>query len=149
MADISSDALGWDDEAQAVDSEYTILTPGTYSYRVDGFQRGHFDGSDKMGACPMATLDLACANARGEQSTVSTRLYLSKRQMWKLTAFFKSARLIPLDLTDGAAYRMPWDKVVGATGEVEIANREYNGRTYNDVRRFVVPDAPKKTYGAL
>lgn len=140
MADNMDEALGWDDEVTASDSEYVLLTPGTYTYRVDGFERGRFDGSSKMAACPMATLTLSCANAQGEQSTVTTRLYLNRKQAWKLTQFFKSCRLIDPTTPDGASYRMPWDRVRGASGQVRIKNRTYDGKQYNDVDRFVVPE---------
>lgn len=149
MADYD-EALGWDDEATASDAEYTILEPGEYAYRVDDFERGRFDGSDKMGPCPVAKLTLSCSNATGQQGTVVTRLYLNKRQQWKLTQFFKSCGLIDASLSDGQAYRMPWDQVRGAIGRAEIGNHAHQGRTYNEVKRFVVPDAqPKRTYGAL
>lgn len=149
MADYD-EALGWDDEATASDTEYTVLEPGEYTYRVDGFERGRFDGSDKMGPCPMAKLTLSCSNAAGQQGTVVTRLYLTKRQQWKLTQFFKSCGLIDASLPDGQAYHMPWDQVRGAIGRAEIGNNTYQGRTYNKVERFVVPEAqPKRTYGAL
>lgn len=149
MADYD-EALGWDDEATASDTEYTVLEPGEYAYRVDGFERGRFDGSDKMGPCPVAKLTLSCSNAAGQQGTVVTRLYLTKRQQWKLTQFFKSCGLIDASLPDGQAYRMPWDQVRGAIGRAEIGNHTHQGRTYNEVKRFVVPEAqPKRTYGAL
>lgn len=149
MADYD-EALGWDDEATASETEYTVLDPGEYAYRVDGFERGRFDGSDKMGPCPVAKLTLSCSNATGQQGTVVTRLYLTKRQQWKLTQFFKSCGLIDASLSDGQAYRMPWDQVRGAIGRAEIGNHTHQGRTYNEVKRFVVPDAqPKRTYGAL
>lgn len=149
MADYD-EALGWDDEATASDAEYTLLEPGEYTYRVDDFERGRFDGSDKMGPCPVAKLTLSCSNAAGQQGTVVTRLYLTKRQQWKLTQFFKSCGLIDASLPDGQAYRMPWDQVRGAIGRAEIGNHTHQGRTYNEVKRFVVPEAqPKRTYGAL
>jgi hypothetical protein len=148
MADYT-DALGWDDEVAASDKEYVLLEPGEYTYRVDDFERGRFDGSDKMGPCPVAKLTLSCSNAAGQQASVVTRLYLTKRQQWKLTQFFKSCGLIDASLGDGQAYRMPWDQVRGAIGRAEIGNREYQGRTYNEVTRFIVPEQPKRTYGAL
>lgn len=150
MSDMTNEALGWDDEIQASDSEYTVLDPGTYTYRVDRFERQRFDGSAKMAACPMALLTLSCANAQGAQGTVQVRLYLSRRQMWKLTQFFKSCRLVDPATADGTSYRMPWDRVVGAVGQLELSNRVYDGKTYNDVKRFIVPDvAPAGKYGAL
>lgn len=149
MADYD-EALGWDDEATASETEYTVLDPGEYAYRVDGFERGRFDGSDKMGPCPVAKLTLSCSNAAGQQGTVVTRLYLTKRQQWKLTQFFKSCGLIDASLPDGQAYRMPWDQVRGAIGRAEIGNHTHQGRTYNEVKRFIVPETQtKRTYGAL
>lgn len=149
MADYD-EALGWDDEATASETEYTVLDPGEYAYRVDGFERGRFDGSDKMGPCPVAKLTLSCSNAAGQQGTVVTRLYLTKRQQWKLTQFFKSCGLIDASLPDGQAYRMPWDQVRGAIGRAEIGNHTHKGRTYNEVKRFIVPETQtKRTYGAL
>lgn len=150
MTDNLNEALNWDDEAQAADSEYAILTPGEYLYRVERFERQRFDGSDKMAACPMALLTLSCANAQREQGTVQVRLYLNRKQAWKLTQFFKSCGLIPADMADGTSYRMPWDRVTGATGKLELSNRSYNGKEYNDVKRFIVPEAaPARSYGAL
>lgn len=149
MADNHGEALGWDDEALAQDGEYTILEPGEYTYRVDRFERQRFGGSGKMAACPMAVLALSCANEAGAQSTVNVRLYLNRKQMWKLTQFFKSCRLIDPAMADGTSYKMPWDKVVGAIGRLVIGNREYEGKTYNDVERFLVPEPAARTYGAL
>lgn len=132
---IENEALGWDEPIEAQDSQFTLLTPGEYSFRVDGFERGRFDGSDKMAACPMATLTLACANAGGEQATVTTRLYLNRRQQWKLTQFFKSCGLIPAD-AEGQTH-LPWDRVLGASGRCKVKNRRYDGKDYNEVESFV------------
>lgn len=149
MADYD-EALGWDDEATASETEYTLLDPGEYTYRVDGFERRHHDATEKIGACPEARLKLSCSNAAGQQGTVYTSLYLTKRQQWKLTQFFKSCGLIDASLPDGQAYRMPWDQVLGAIGRAVIGPNEWQGRTKNEVKRFIVPEAqPKRTYGAL
>lgn len=149
MSDVD-ERMDWDDEAQVSNSEYAVLEPGIYTYRIERFERQRFSGSDKMAACPMALLTLSCANAQGAQGTVQVRLYLNRKQQWKLTQFFKSCRLIDSALADGTSYKMPWGQVVGAMGQVEIVNRTYDGKTYNDVRRFVVPEAaPARTYGAL
>ena len=34
---------------------------------------------------------------------------------------------------------MAWNEIIGKTGKVKIATREYNGNTYNDVKEFIVP----------
>lgn len=136
---IENEALTWDGPIDAQDGQFTILTPGEYSFRVDGFTRGHFPGSTKMQACPMAELSLTCANAHGEQSTVSTRLYLNRKQQWKLTQFFKACNLIPLDAKGET--RLPWNRVLGAMGTCKVKNREYDGKTFNEIDSFIVPKA--------
>jgi hypothetical protein len=136
---IENDALGWDDPIEATDSEFVVLEPGTYTYRVDAFDRERFDGSEKMGPCPMASLRLSVANSAGAEGTITTRLYLNKKSQWKLTAFFKSAGLIAADAQ--STTMLPWDKVLGATGQVKISNHTYNGKTYNDADSFITPAA--------
>lgn len=144
---IENEALDWDEPIEAQDSQFTLLTPGEYVFRVDDFERGHFDGSDKMQACPMATLTLACANAGGEQASVKTRLYLNRRQQWKLTQFFKSCGLIPAG-AEGQT-RLPWDRVLGAQGHCKVKKRIYDGKEYNEVDSFLAPkSAPSTSYRA-
>jgi hypothetical protein len=138
---IENEALGWDDPIEAQDSQFTLLTPGEYTYRVDDFERGRFDGSDKMQACPMATLTLSCANATGEVASVQTRLFLNKKQQWKLTQFFKSCHLIPQDASGQT--HLPWDKVLGAMGQCKVKNRTYNGNQYNEIDSFITDKAGK------
>ena len=143
MSDINAnEALGWDDEATVESSNYTLLVPGTYSYRVSSFQRANFDGSNKMAPCPEADLTLTCSNAEGARSDVKVRLFLNRRQMWKITQFFKSCGLLAAELPDGTNYAMGplWKQVLGCTGQVEISNRTYQDKTYNDVKSFVVPE---------
>lgn len=152
MADKTTDeALGWDDEATVSDDAYVLLDPGEYVYEVTDFKRQRFNGSAKMPACPMAVLTLSVANSAGDKGRVQARFYLTKRQMWKMTQFFKSCELISPSTPSGTTYRMPWDSVIGATGRVVLSTREYNGRAYNDIDHFVVVDvkAAAKQYGAL
>lgn len=134
-----NDEIGWDDEITVADGEFTVLEPGKYTYRVDRFERGRYEGGEKMGPCPVAKLTLACANSSGAEASVTVNLYLNRRQMWKITQFFKSCALISPTLPEGTAYAMPWNQVVGAVGSCSIRNREYNGRTYNEVDSFIVP----------
>lgn len=146
MSDIES--LGWDDEIEAQDSEYVLLEPGTYTFTVARFDREQFDGSEKMGPCPCARLQLACSDGAGHEGTVTCRLYLNRRQQWKLTQFFKATGLIPAD-AEGTT-RLPWGEVLGSMGQVALRRRTYNGKEYNEVDRFVVPErAASARYGAL
>lgn len=139
--DTTDEALDWDSEATASSSQFTTLVPGTYSYKVTDFSRAQFDGSAKMAACPEADLTIACVGSDGSASDVSFKLFLNKKMQWKITQFFKSCGLLDTSLPDGTAYKMGplWKQVLGQTGQVEIKNRTYQDKTYNDVDRFVVP----------
>ena len=141
---ITDEALGWDSDVVATSSQFTLLEPGIYTYRVTGFTRANFDGSSKMAACPEADVTIACANAAGAQADVQFKLFLNKKMQWKITQFFKSCGLLDPSLPDGTSYSMGplWKQVIGAIGQVEIKNRTYDGKDYNDVDRFVVPTAP-------
>lgn len=132
--------IGWDQEVTVTDTEYAVLEPGEYTYRVDRFERGRHEGGGKIGECSVAKLTLAVANAAGAEASVPVNLYLWGTQIWKLTQFFKSCLLIDPKLPEGASYRMPWDRVVGAMGRCRVKNREYNGKTYNEVESFIVPE---------
>jgi hypothetical protein len=150
-ANITDEALDWDSEVTATSSQFTTLEPGTYSYKVTDFKRASFDGSSKMAPCPEADITIACANAQGAQSDVRFKLFLNKKMQWKITQFFKSCGLIDADLPDGTNYAMGplWKQVLGRTGKVEIKNRTYQDKTYNEVDRFVVevPAAGASRYG--
>lgn len=141
-----NDAFGWDDSVETKDGgNFTLLEPGEYAYRVARFERQRFDGSEKMSACPMAVLTLALGNASGARSDEQVRLYLNKRQMWKITQFFKSCGLIDASLPEGTMVTLPWNRVVGATGRCMVKNRKWRGsdgveRDGNEVESFVVPE---------
>ena len=49
-------ALSWDDEIENDGSYFTLLDEGDYDFVVKKFERGRFDGSDKISACPKAIL---------------------------------------------------------------------------------------------
>lgn len=146
MTSYNDEAMGWSDRAEVVDSSnFTLLTPGEYHYRVIKFERQRYDGGAKMGPCPMAVLTLAVGNAAGEHSDVQVRLFLNRKVMFRLTEFFKSCGLIAADLPEGSSYEMPWDRVVGAMGKCVVKNRQWTGsdgkvRDGNEVDRFVVPE---------
>ena len=44
---------------------------------------------------------------------------------------------------------MPWNKVIGASGYVEIVHRIYKDQPYNEAKKFLAPDDKKipKTQG--
>lgn len=140
MASTKGYAIGWDDEIiDPGEPEFILLTPGIYDFTVTGFERGHFDGSDKMDACSMAKLTLRCSN--GVQETdVFTNLFLSSAVAFKLSKFAKSIGDMPAGDSKGQKFHVDWNNIIGKSGKCRIKTRVYNGKDYNDVDDFIVPD---------
>ena len=137
-------AIGWDEEITVEkEPEFVLLEPGEYNFTITSFERGHYDGSSKLPACSVAKLALKCSNGI-QETTVFANLFLVSNQKWKLTHFFKSCRLIAADMPEGVNYAMPWSRVIDAQGRVLIKNREYNGKQYNEVEKFLY-DNPETT----
>ena len=56
--DTMNGALSWDSQIEQ-ESEFVVLPAGKYNFVVESMERGHFGGSEKMSACPMAVLTLS------------------------------------------------------------------------------------------
>lgn len=142
MADLGN-SLGWDDEVEIHDSEYILLDPGIYDFRVTSFERDFFDGSEKMAACPVAVVGMSVTDPKtGGEAFVSSRLFCNTKVAWRITQFFKCVGLVPADAQDGDRVKLNlFNKCVGLTGRVKVKHRTYNNTEYNDVDRFIVPKA--------
>lgn len=140
MASTKGYAIGWDDEIiDPGEPEFILLTPGIYDFTVTGFERGHFDGSEKMDACSMAKLTLRCSNGV-QETTVFTNLFLSSAVAFKLSKFAKSIGDMPAGSTTGQKFHVDWNNIIGKSGKCRIKTRVYNGKDYNEVDDFIVPD---------
>lgn len=140
MASTKGYAIGWDDEIiDPGEPEFILLTPGVYDFTVTGFERGHFDGSEKMDACSMAKLTLRCSNGV-QETTVFTNLFLSSAVAFKLSKFAKSIGDMPAGSTTGQKFHVDWNNIIGKRGKCRIKTRVYNGKDYNEVDDFIVPD---------
>ena len=140
MANSKGYAIGWDDEIiDPGEPEFVLLTPGVYDFTITGFERGHFDGSEKMDACSMAKLTLRCSNGI-QETTVFTNLFLSSAVAFKLSKFAKSIGDMPAGSTSGQKFHVDWNNIIGKSGKCRIKTRVYNGKDYNEVDDFIVPD---------
>ena len=141
-----NDSFGWDDEVETADaSNFQLLNEGPCMFRVTDFKRGRFEGSAKMSACFQAELTLETSDPEGHVSDIHTNLPLNRKMQWKLTAFFKSIRLIDPDTPSGSAVRYPWDKIVGTRGMCEVEHYQWTGndgqvRTGNSIKSFLFGD---------
>lgn len=66
---------------------------------------------------------------------VNDRLVLTQNMQWKLCQFFKCLGLWEKAHTVG----MPWDDTVGRSGKLTLKHRLYNGKEYNQVDRYLLP----------
>ena len=140
MASTKGYAIGWDDEIiDPGEPEFVLLTPGVYDFTITGFERGHFDGSEKMDACSMAKLTLRCSNGV-QETTVFTNLFLSSAVAFKLSKFAKAIGDMPAGNSTGQKFHVDWNNIIGKSGKCKIKTRVYNGRDYNEVDDFIVPD---------
>lgn len=140
MASTKGYAIGWDDEIiDPGEPEFVLLTPGVYDFTVTGFERGHFDGSEKMDACSMAKLTLRCTNGI-QETTVFTNLFLSSAVAFRLSKFAKAIGDMPAGSTTGQKFHVDWNNIIGKSGKCKIKTRVYNGKDYNEVDDFIVPD---------
>ena len=81
--------MGWNDTLENDGDEFVILPEGDYVFKVVSFERGRFQGGDKIPACNEAVLTLA-VEYNGGTVNITDRLKLHKSLEWKLAAFFRS-----------------------------------------------------------
>lgn len=130
--------LGWEDEIQQDSQESIKLAEGDYDFEVAEFERARFNGSEKVPACNQAKLKLRVETPDGT-AIVFHNLFLNTKFEWQLSAFFCAIG----QKRRGEPLKMNWNTVVGAKGRARIGAREYNGKTYNQVKKFY--DAPETT----
>lgn len=129
--------LNWEDEISQESEDMPLLTPGTYRFTVRGFKRGRFNGSEKMGQCPEAIVQIGIYDtASGREYTLNESLKLHTKMEWKLSEFFTSIG----QKRKGEPLRMNWNTITGSTGMLELNHRTYNGNTYNQIKKFLAPE---------
>jgi len=151
MADIENRALSWDStiENDGPDTLYTVLEPGEYTFSVKEMERVQFAGSDKMPACPQAKLILEVSDNAGNVARVRDSLFLCTRQEWKLCRFFTSIG----QRKHGEKLTPNWNKVVNASGRVQVTKEAYTGNDdkehySNRVISYLEPINNTPVYGA-
>ena len=137
MADMENTALGWDDAIEGQEREFEPVEPGDYSFRVVSMERGFYNGGKNMCACPVAKVEVELTDAP-RAAHVFENLYLNRKTMWKIVTFFTAIGLH--DKGDDQPFKPDWTRVAGRTGRCRVKNREYNGKVYNEVERWLAPD---------
>lgn len=139
MAENENMPLGWDDEISGDEGGFDPVEPGEYGFRVVSMERQYHNGSANMAPCPVARVEIELTDAP-RAAHVFDRLFLNKKVMWKIVTFFTAIGLH--EKGDESPFKPDWTRVVGRTGRVSIGIHEYNGNKYNEVKRWLAPDAP-------
>lgn len=133
--------LGWDDEI-VKDSSFILLPDGDYKFTVKMYERGRFNGSEKMPPCAQATIYCEIEAPEGTV-TLKNNLFLHTKTEGILSSFFASIG----QKKKGEPLRMNWNTVVGSTGMCKVSSKEYNGNTYNEIKRFLPAEEQQATGG--
>ena len=131
--------LGWDDEIEK-DSSFILLPEGDYDFVIDNFERARFGGSDKITACNKAIVYIKVKGTdietgRVGETTIKHQLLLHSKLEGMLCEFFTGIG----HRKRGEKLKMNWNMVPGSTGRAKIGIKEYNGKKYNEIKKFYDP----------
>lgn len=144
-------AIDWDEDYECGAGEgFTLLVPGIYPFEIVKFERARFNGGGKVGPCPQANVVLKVSGVDEHGAMASTSISdnfkMWESLMWRTNQFFESLGLPPTGQNEnGPTYSVRyWNDVKGRTGIVEIGHREYNGKQYNDIVKYIAPSDVKQ-----
>jgi hypothetical protein len=113
--------LGWDDEIEKEGGNFVLLPPGDYNFTVAKFERGRFQGSDKMPPCNQAKLELTIHSPEHGNATIFHNLMLHTKTEGFLSNFFAGIG----QKKKGEKLRMNWNLVTGAKGRCKVIQNKY------------------------
>ncbi len=126
--------LGWDDQIEKDGPEYVILPEGDYDFEVTAFERGRHNGSEKLPPCNMATVSIKIEVPEGT-AIINHKLFLHSKTEGMLCSFFTAIG----QRKKGERVTMNWNAVVGARGRCKVGNRQWDGKTFNEIKKFYEP----------
>ena len=132
----------WDSEINNESSEFVLLPEGDYDFTVEKFERGMFDGSDKLPACKKAIVTFTIWGAEDKISVTENFLLCSKLE-WKLSSLFLSVGM----KKHGEPLRMNWTGLVGQKGRCHIFAEpgKNSDKLFNRIKKFYAYDEDVQT----
>lgn len=129
MADnVNVTEMGWDSGISAEAGANELPAVGEYNFTIVNFEKT-FSKSGK----PMAKIELAL-DVNGQAYPRTDYLVLASNMEWKLATFFES---LGLKKKGEALTKMPWDKVLGASGRCKLKHEEYNGNMVGRINGYI------------
>lgn len=112
--------FGWDDEIKE-ESSFVLLPEGDYVFVIKKFDKGRYDGGDKIPPCPKAIVTFSVYND-GQCVDIQENFLLHKKMEWKLSEFFSSIGLKKKD----EPVRMLWTpELIGKQGVCKVILHSY------------------------
>lgn len=132
--------LGWDSEIEKDSPDFILFPEGDYDFKVTGFERGRYEGGEKLPPCNMAVLTIKLSDMDGNETSVRHRLYLHSTTEGLLCAFFTAIGV----RKHGERLQMNWNIVTGAGGRCKVGVRKYTAkdgseRQVNEIKKFYEP----------
>lgn len=131
----------WDDTI-VNDSSFVELPEGDYDFEIDHYERGRFQGSDKIPPCNMAIVYFNVQAPDGQVATIRENFILHSRLEWKLSELFTSVGL----KKKGEELRMNWNALEGMKGRAHVTldtDKKDPSKKYNHMGKLY-PHEPKK-----
>lgn len=115
-------ALGWGDQISQ-ENQFTLLPTGDYYFTIKKFERGNFEGSEKISACPKAIVTFEVTAPDGSSTTLTENYLLHTKMEWKLSEFFAAIGM----KQKGQPAVMQWspDLLIGKTGVCRVIVHKY------------------------
>ena len=129
--------MDWDDgiEAEVTTSgEFSILPVGEYDFEVEDLEKTFSSKGNKMAKVVLKI------EYNGINYKVFDNIVLMSNMKWKIAQFFEC---LGLKKKGEPLQKMPWDKVVGATGRMKLKHETYEGRESCKVDRYLIAEAAK------
>lgn len=139
MGTVVEKELGWEDTIEK-ESSFILLPEGDYQFKVTAFQRERHNGSDKLPPCNKAVLTIEIDTPQGAAS-IRYNLFLHSRTEGMISAFFLAIG----QKKHGEPFKMNWNKVIGATGTCHVKTKTYEGKEYNEIKKFYDPEKDSVT----
>lgn len=130
--------LGWDSTIQNDNPEFVLLPEGDYDFVVTEFERARHPGSEKLPPCNKAIIHIRIEGKEGV-SNIKHNLFLHSTTEGMLCAFFTGIG----QRKRGEPLQMNWNAVVGSRGRAKVGIREYDGKKFNEIKKFYEPEEKK------
>lgn len=139
----SNGAIDWDDEVSSADAgdnaqsdDIVVLPDGIYPCKVMKVERGSFKGSQKLPPCNKVKVGVIIDGGDAGPGWSDHNFYMHTSTLWKIYQFMEAIGLRKKG--DTTAATIPWAKVTkGMSCRCEVTSREYNGKTYNEVTKWL------------